>query len=455
MNNKFKTINQQHNASAEGILKVLSSGNGLMQDVELWLLNNKKNRNKWTYLNLEKHLDLFEHIPILVAYVDGKLGKESGHNFREIRKPDGTVYASFLDEDAEHIVGFIPDKKNVRIETKDGIPWIVAKGQIWKWYAQELVAHLKEQGLEGQQISIETLVEETTYDAQNDEVFTKWLPIGVTVLGCQEAVEGAFIKTLSALGVEQIREKTLRVASMYQEKENKNPQNKKNQKGVTNTMKVKDLENKFPNFTVLAVNGKNVALLSDKGTPYISTAEKNGEEIAVGLTTEIAVNACFGDGEDSVKVPVDLITEKLNAEIASLKSDLKKANDEKSTALNALEAMQKAEKARRVNAVKEAIKKHLEEIKNNTGANIADNECDDLMTDEKLAEYAECEDKDGAFCGEEKACKDVDARCMSKIIEAGKAKQNALKNQFAWKDIKNNSANEEESDIEKLVNKYE
>ena len=58
-------------------------------------------------------------------------------------------------------------------------------------------------------------------------------------------------------------------------------------------MKVKDLENKFPNFTVLAVNGKNVALLSDKGVPYISTAEKNGEEIAVGLTTEIAVNACF------------------------------------------------------------------------------------------------------------------------------------------------------------------
>ena len=44
---------------------------------------------------------------------------------------------------------------------------------------------------------------------------------------------------------------------------------------------------------------------------------------------------------------------------------------------------------------------------------------------------------------------------LAKIIEAGKAKQNALKNQFAWKDIKNNSSNEEESDIEKLVNKYE
>ncbi len=94
-------------------------------------------------------------------------------------------------------------------------------------------------------------------------------------------------------------------------------------------MKVKDLENKFPNFTVLAVNGKNVALLSDKGVPYISTAEKNGEEIAVGLTTEIAVNACFGDGEDSVKVSIDLITEKLNAEIIKLKTELEKSERRK------------------------------------------------------------------------------------------------------------------------------
>ncbi len=124
--------------------------------------------------------------------------------------------------------------------------------------------------------------------------------------------------------------------------------------------------------------------------------------------------------------------------------------------MNALEAMQKAEKARRVNAVKEAIKKRLAEIKDsNKDADIAENECDNLMTDEKLEEYAECENKDGAFCGEERACKDVDARCMSKIIEAGKAKNKVQKNQFAWKDIKNNSASEEENDLEKLINKFE
>lgn len=426
----FNTIKAQHNSSSDGILKLLSTGNSLIQEVELWLLNDKKNRNNWTYLNLEKHLSLFEDIPILIAYVNGKFGKESGHNFREVRKADGTTYASFTDEDAEHIVGRITDKKNVRIEVKDGTPWIVAKGQIWKWYAQELVAHLKEQGLEGQQISIETLIQEKTYDDQHDEVYTKWLPIGVTVLGCQEAVEGAYIKTLSSLGIEQIREKTLRVASMYQEN---NPQNTKNQKGVTkNTMKVKDLKNLFPGFTVLAVNGKNVALLSEKGVPFISTAEKNGEDIAVGVKTEIAVNAVFGEGENAVTVPVDAITEKMNAEIVSLQEQLTQEKKEKETAINSLEAMQKAEKARRQSAVKEAIKRHLAEVKADTGADIADNECDSLMTDEKIAEYIECVDKDGKFCGEERACKDVDEICMSKIREQGKQKQQAKMNRFAW-----------------------
>lgn len=454
----FKTITAGGKVNSFiGELKMLAETKDWYQKVELWLLNDITNRNNWRYERLDEHKKLFAGTPILVAYVGNNVG--DGHNFEEVRNADGSVTASFMSATAERVVGYFKDDSNIRIEVKDGQKWIVGTGYIWKWYAQELVAKLKKQGIEGMPISIETLVDEMYMDGTT-EVFTKWQVLGTTILGLNvaPAVADANIRALSAIGSKEVREMTLRVASAQQqqaEKENKNPQNKKNQKGVTNTMKVKDLENKFPNFTVLAVNGKNVALLSDKGVPYISTAEKNGEEIAVGLTTEIAVNACFGDGEDSVKVPVDLITEKLNAEIIKLKTELEKANGEKTTAMNALEAMQKAEKARRINAVKEAIKKHLAEIKANTGADIDDNECDDLMTDEKLEEYSECEDKAGAFCGEERACKDVDARCMTKIIEAGKAKQNAQKNKFAWNDIKKNSATEEESDIEKLINKFE
>jgi hypothetical protein len=393
-----------------------------------------------------------------VAYVGKKIG--DGHNFDEIHNADGSVTASFMSATAERIVGYFKDEMDIRIEERNGQKWIVGTGYIWKWYAQELVAKLKKQGLEGMPISIETLIDEMYMDGST-EVFTKWQVLGTTILGLEvaPAVADANIRALSAIGSKEVREMTLRVASAQQEqakKEENNPQTKTNSKGVTQTiMKVKDLEAKFPNFTVLAVNGKNVALLSDKGIPHVSTAEKNGEEIAVGLASEIAVNASFGEGENAVVVSVDSITEKLNAKITKLQSDLEKEKSEKSTALNALEAMQKAEKARRVNEVKEAIKKHLSEIKDNTGANIADNECDDLMTDEKLDEYAECEDKDGKFCGTEKACKDVDAKCMSKIIEAGKQKINAQKNQFAWDKAKNNTAKTDENGIDALINKYD
>lgn len=87
--------------------------------------------------------------------------------------------------------------------------------------------------------------------------------------------------------------------------------------------------------------------------------------------------------------------------------------------------MRESEKKRRTSAVKEAIKAHLAEIKASTNAHIEDNACDDLLKEEKVAEYVEMEDADG-FCGDKVACKDVDARCMSAIVKA--AKEEAKKN---------------------------
>lgn len=448
---KFKTITNGKVNSFVGELRLLAETKDWYQKVELWLLNDITNRNNWRYERLDEHKHLFAGTPILVAYVGDTVG--DGHNFEEVHNADGSVTASFMSATAERIVGYFKDESDIRIEIRNGQKWIVGNGYIWKWYAQELVAKLKNQGLEGMPVSIETLVDEMYMDGST-EVFTKWQVLGCTILGLNvaPAVADANIRALSALGSKEVRELTLRVASAQQEqaKTENNPQNKKNQKGVTKPMKVKELESKFPNFTVLAVNGKNVALLSDKGVPHISTAEKNGEEIAVGLVNEIVVNASFGEGEEAVCVPVDVITEKLNAEIATLKADLEKANNEKTTVMNALETMQKAEKTRRINAIKEAIKRRLAEIKESTGADITDNDCDDLMTDEKLTEFAECEDKDGTFCGEERACKEVDTRCVNKLVEAGKLK----KNHFSWGKPNVNSA-DDENEIDKLVNKYE
>jgi hypothetical protein len=42
------------------------------------------------------------------------------------------------------------------------------------------------------------------------------------------------------------------------------------------------------------------------------------------------------------------------------------------------------------------------------------------------------EDKDGNFCGDVAACKDVDSICMNRRIEKNKIKANASKSKFAW-----------------------
>lgn len=450
---KFKTITENGNlASGFGMLKMLSTGNKLVQEVELWLLNGKKTRNNWTYRNLEQHLTLFEDIPILVAYVNGKLGSQSGHNFREVHHPDGSVTASFLDADAEHIVGRLLSKNDVRIEDKDGTEWIVAKGQIWKWYAQELVAHLKEQGLDGQQISIETLIQETTYDEKGDEVFLKWLPIGVTILGMQEAVENAYIRALSALGVDKIREKTLRVASLYQEQKNKYPQTK-TKKENQKTMRIKDLQNNFEGFKVCQVEGEKVALLSkDNGSAYVSTAVEDNGKIVEGVKTAVNATVVFGDGENQVSVALDQIIDAFNADIATLTAQLKECQESKEAVEKSLKTMQDTETARRKEAVKNAIKTRFDEIKAHSKCDFAENECDDLMTDEKIAKYSEMEEN-GKFIGEEAARCDVDAKCMSKIIEKDKIRQNATRSVFNWQEgvVANGEEDMPANDIDKSI----
>ena len=224
---KFKTITENGKIynSFIGKLKVLAEKDGWRQKAELWLLNDITNNNDWRYERLEEHRGLFAKTPILVAYVGDKIG--DGHNFRQINNPDGSVVASFMSSTAERIVGFFDDDSDIRIEEKDGKKWIVGIGYIWQWYAQELVAKIKKQGLDGMSISIETLIDEMHKEGST-EVFTKYQILGTTILGddVAPAVTGAYIKALSALGVDKIREETLKVASMQKQNQNQNPQTK-------------------------------------------------------------------------------------------------------------------------------------------------------------------------------------------------------------------------------------
>lgn len=416
--------------SATGTLRILSEVVGWKQKVELWLLNSKVNRNNWKYINLEQHKDLFAETPILVAYVGDKIG--DGHNFEKVKNADGSVTASFMASTAERIVGYFKSASDIRIEEKDGQKWIVGVGYIWKWYAQELVKKLKRQGLEGMSVSIETLIDEM-YTEGTTVVFTKYQVLGTTVLGddVSPAVESANIRALSAIGRKEVREMTLRVASENERSQKNNPQTK-TRKGETKTMKLKELQPKFNGFTVIAVDGERVALLSDKGVPHLSTAKKDGDDYIIGTKDEVRANATFSDGENSFDISVEALVDPYLTRCSELESQLIKANAANTAKDEIITKMQNTEKARRKNAVKDAIKNRLNQINANSEDEIEEDACNELLTDEKVEEYSCMEDKDGNFCGDVAACKDVDSICMNRRIEKNRIKANASKSRFAW-----------------------
>lgn len=428
--------------SIQGEIRVLSKKNKWMREVELWLVNDATTRNDGRYVDIDKRKDLFAETPILVAYKHGEVG--DGHNFEEIRNPDGSITASFMGATSERIVGYFKKDTDLRIEERDGLKWVVGKGYIWEWYAQELVKKLEEQGLRGMSVSIETLIDEMRMEGTT-EIYEKYQILGTTILGdnVTPAVKDANIRALSAIGVDAIRQMTVRVAS-----ENQKIESQTKVKENKTVMKVKDLAGKFDGFTVLAVNGSNVALLSAEGTPYMSTAELVDDKVNMGEISEIAVNAVFGEGENAVSVQLDKITERLNAEIAELKARAEQAESERTTALNSLEAMQKAEKTRRKNAVKEAIKTHLAEIKDKIDVALSEEICADLSTDEKVEEYAEME-SEGEFCGDIQACKDVDSACMNEILKSHRSES---EHKYVW-DIVANSQKESEDKEGSFANK--
>ena len=64
-----------------GELRVLQKISNHEFEVELWIMRDAENQNKWNYQNLENHYLTFVGRPILIAYVNGKIG--DGHNARK------------------------------------------------------------------------------------------------------------------------------------------------------------------------------------------------------------------------------------------------------------------------------------------------------------------------------------------------------------------------------------
>ena len=440
--------------SFTGSLRVLSEGEGLKQKVEVMLLNDEINRNNWRYLNLEEHRKLFADTPILVAYKGKKVG--DGHNFDEVRNPDGTVTASFMSATAERIVGWFKSESDIRIETIGNKTWIIGTGYIWKWYAQELVAKLRGQGRanDGMAVSIETLIDEMHMDGDT-EVYTKYQILGTTILGdgVLPAVKDAAIRALSAIGTTGIRELTLRVASAEvsqprtsedsdgifddpqptEESEHDNGSEgkpgpvKNKEKTLMNSKLNKELAALFPDFRFISATENSVALCSADGDFYrVPYSVENGQ-IIPGAKTVVNAVVVLGEGDEAISLPLDDLRNEDKAKIESLTSKLNEAEKKAADAEEKNKALEARETARRLKSVKDAINARYAEICESTdGAEVCKESVDALLTEGKLASYAAKEDENGEFCGDEIARRDVDAICMEAVISAGKkAKENA------------------------------
>ena len=423
-----------------GKLKVLSKEDEFLYKVEVWLLNSEVNRNGWQYLNLDEHRALFADTPILVAYTGGKVG--DGHNFRMKRDDRGEEYASFTDANAERIVGWFKSDSDIRIEEKDNVRWIVGDGTIWSYYARELADMLTEQGAEGMDVSIETLVENIRVE-NGVEIFDRYQILGTTILGkgVNPAVAGAHIRALSL--EDDLKDFKLRVAS-YMETA------KETTKGTSkrmafNKVQLEALGEKFDGYRIVGCSedGKNIALLSKTDNCFYGYTFGETDEVITDNIKPVALNTEADFGED-VKVALDAI----GAYVDEIKSLTAKANDAEARADKAeakVAELTEKETKRRNKAVVAAIKGLIKAYNADAEEPIDDKECADIVKDAEDGEYSDCDNAEGEFCGDKVACDAVKARIFDHESAIRAKKNAAAATVHSWLDglRKNNSENSE------------
>lgn len=412
---RFKTRSVREYRTFVGSMRVLEREKPFLYRVEVKLLNDKTNRNNWRYEKLEEHRHLFADTPILVAYVGNKVG--DGHNFQIKRDRQGEEYASFTDATSERIVGWFADEKDIRIENIQGSKWIVGVGHIWAWYAAELVDMLDKQG--EMSISIETLVDNIRYDGDT-EVYDTYQILGTTILGegVSPAVAGANIRSLTDIGA-ALNEFKLKVAA-----------EQSRQKGVKENLAKKK---EYPDYHVLgAQNGVTCLLSKLDGKPYVDED---------GQLKPVTAMCAFALGEETVQLEAQSVLTVLNSEWQEVNQKLEKAERDLAQEREKIQKMEDKEKNRRLEAIKEAVKAKAQEIKDNADEEMDEKDCEDIC--ENASDYVGCEDENGEWVGDKKACEELMSRCMQKMLE-----RKANRKPFAWN---NNTSKREPEGFEGIL----
>lgn len=426
-----------------GSLTVLQRLNQYEFAVEIRMMREGINRNKWDYRNLDTYYQTFVGQPILCAFVNGKIG--DGHNMREKTNRDtGERYYSFTDATSERIVGTLSnDIEDFSIVEENGEKWLVAKGRLWEFYAPELVQKIIRTGR--MDVSVETLVEDSQQDGEI-EVFTKWTGLGVTILGddVQPAIPNASIKALELLK-DEFAEAKLKAASYEQSvgdeqtKEEKIIERGKNEMTSLTKRELSALRDTyFKDYRVLSAShdkekGETLVCLMKDGATYQYVLGDAETTVQPERIVPIRVNATVSfDDERNLSVDtgdmIDTIAseyETLNAKYNELEAKANKANEE-------LDALKKSEAKRRIKAAKKAAEDTLKAYNQTSDVKVSETILVKINEDIEKGEYSECEDKDGEWCGEEEVANDVLAECAKEVQKANEAKAAKERTQMVW-----------------------
>ena len=442
--------------SVEGELKVLQSDNDFIFPVELWLLNDKVNRNNWQFINLEQHRAEWAGVPILVAYVNGGRTTGDGHNQTTRVDKNGEEYQSFTAATAERIAGALSDDPNdVRLEKVDGTTWVVASGFLWAWYSHELCLQIADWAQQGRSmsVSIEALVTDSHMDG-NVEVETSYIPLGVTVLGegVAPAVPDAHIAMLTEIESE-FKELKLRAASYLEQdnapksQETKIPEKKELKRRMRlSKQQLRELQAKFgDDYTVLsAEQGEagtvTVALMSQAGATAIYTMESLEDGVYAERIQAVNAQAHFC-AEDGTEVCVDAsdLVEAKSVECASLSTRLETAETALAQANATVEQMVTAENARRLSAAKAKALATLEAFNAHRTDKVDAKVLEALTADIEAGKFTACADESGAWVGETLVEKEVKALCADAVMELD-AKRAKTEQPMTWGDVKKASA---------------
>ncbi len=440
----------EKNRTVVGQLKVLETANPKLYAVEIMALNSEVNRNNWQYINLEQHLSEFLDIPILTAYVMGGMVIGDGHNYNMKRDLNGEEYASFTSADAERIVGWIPkDPENVRLEVIDGTEWVVVRGNLWSWYAKELVDQIARQG--SMEVSIETLVTDERQGENGVDIEEKYLVLGITILGngVEPAVAGANIRTLSELSElrNNMAENILKAASYVKKEKPKDiPKNNEN-KGVKKRMtyfsrkELAELGKKFPDYKVLAAvqdeNGAiRVCLMAKDASTSVYKMDSLDDTVVPEKFRRVAAKVNFILGEDCDNAEIDAceMTEEMAAEVAEACDNAKALEAQLNAANERIKAMETAEKARRVVAAKAAAKNALDakNANRNAKAKFDESLLTPIYADIEAGKYTERVNAEGLWIGDAEVELRVKAACADAQEELDRKAREAAESTFAY-----------------------